>query len=48
MSNPLSFSALIALSGYTAAFGFLAITGFAAAAILAFLIKESLMKDDER
>jgi len=47
MSNPLSFSVLIALSGYTAAFGFLAITGFAAAAILAFLIKESLMKDDE-
>ena len=34
--------------GAWGAFGFLAITGFASAAILAFLIKESLMKDDER
>jgi len=45
MANPLSFSAFVAVSGYAAAFTFLAGTGLAAAAILGFLIKESLLRE---
>jgi MFS family permease len=45
MANPLSFSALVAISGYTAAFAFFAGAGFASAAILGFLIKESLLRE---
>ncbi len=48
MANPLSFSALTALSGFTAAFAFVGGTGLAAALILAFLIKESLLRDDDK
>ncbi|MDA0799085.1 MAG: MFS transporter [Chloroflexi bacterium] len=45
MANPLSFSAFVAVSGYAAAFTFLAGTGLASAAILGFLIKESLLRE---
>jgi MFS family permease len=45
MANPLSFSAFVAVSGYAAAFAFLAGTGLASAAILGFLIKESLLRE---
>jgi MFS family permease len=46
MANPLSFGALTAVSGFTAAFAFVGGTGVIAALILAFLIKESLMRDN--
>lgn len=45
MANPLSFSAFVAVSGYAAAFTFLAGTGLVSAAILGFLIKESLLRE---
>jgi MFS family permease len=48
MANPLSFGAIAALSGFTAAFVFVAGAGFASAAILGFLIKESLLKDGQK
>ena len=48
MANPLSFSALTAVSGFTAAFAFFGGTGFIAAMILAFLIKESLLRGDKK
>ena len=46
MANPLSFSILTALSGFTAAFSFFAGTGFAAALILAFGVKETLVRGE--
>ena len=45
-SNPLSFSILTAVSGFTAAFAFLLGTGIAAASVLGFMIKETLQKPD--
>ena len=48
MANPLSFAAITTLSGFTAAFVFVAGTGVASAAILGFLIKESLLKDGNK
>ena len=47
MSNPLSFSVLTAISGFTAAFAFLAGTGFASALILAFLVRETLGRNQD-
>lgn len=48
MANPLTFGALTALSGFTAAFTFVAGSGFVSALILGFLIKESLLKDGDK
>jgi MFS family permease len=48
MANPLSFGAITAVSGFTAAFTFVAGSGFVSALILAFLIKESLLKDGNK
>lgn len=48
MANPLAFGALTAASGFTAAFAFVGGTGVVAALILAFLIKESLMRDNDK
>ena len=47
-SNPLSFSLLTAVSGFTAAFAFLVGTGFAAASVLGFMIKETLQKPADK
>jgi len=46
-SNPLSFSLLTAVSGFTAAFAFLLGTGIAAASVLGFMIKETLQKPED-
>ena len=45
LSNPLSFAVLTTISGFTAAFAFLAFTGVASAAVLAFFVKETLRRD---
>ena len=48
MGNPASFTVLTMMSGFTAAFAFVGGTGVTAAVILAFLIKESLMRDNDK
>jgi MFS family permease len=47
MSNPLSFSILTAVSGFTAAFAFFAFAGVASGAILGFFVHETLHRDDD-
>jgi MFS family permease len=46
MANPLSFTVLTSISGFTAAFAFFGGTGVAAALILALLIKETLHRNE--
>ena len=45
MSNPISFALLSQFAGFTAAFAFRSVIGFAAALVFVFFVKETLKKE---